>query len=166
MTYYDTVKDLPRSARTVHRIFRKQELQQIAEELGIEVGRKNTRQLVLEAVNNLEEEGIPDASNVSVEMFEFLLNIDFIDEKGKIQDIIPEKIVIPEGTVSTKPECFSFADIRDPSCKRCIILDECLEQRVLTRPACFGKMFLETSEECRGCIDSGVCREVVDGSTT
>ena len=166
---YETVKDLPRTARTVHRIFRKQELQLVAEELGLSVGRKNTRQLVLEIVNNLEKIGIPDASKASDELFEFLLNIDFIDEEGNILDIEEEdkpEITIPEEKEwTTKPECYSLADIRDPACKRCILIDECLVKRVESRPLCYGKLFVETSEECMRCIEAGPCREVVNGAT-
>lgn len=167
---YETVDDLPRVARTVHRVFRKHELQQVAEELGLTVGRKNTRQLVLEIINDLEDRGLPDVKEASDELFEFMLNIEFIDENGNILEVVEtEKPEVPEPVNhkwTTKPECYSLADIRDPACKRCILIDECLEQRVLARPPCYGKMYSVTSEECMACIEAGPCREVLNDATT
>jgi len=167
MSVYETLKDLPREARTIHRIFKKGELQEIAEELGLVVGRKNTRQLVLEIVNDLEEKGIPALEDTSDSLFEFLLNLDFIDAEGNILEIKKEeKPYIPpeEIKVSTKPECYSLADVRDPACKRCILIDECLQQRIIDRPQCFGKLFLEGDAECKRCIEVGPCREVLNAT--
>ena len=160
---YSATKELPKAARTVHRLFKKLELQGIAQELDIDIGKLNTRQLVLAVVNDIEDQGIPDTDDCSDDLFEFLLNIDFIDEDGKILEVITYEVEEDDSEVSEerkpikKPECFSFAEIRDPACKRCIIFDRCQEARERARPDCFGRSYSAESEECRGCIEASAC---------
>lgn len=172
---YSATKELPKAAQTVHRLFKKSELQGIARELDIEVGRLNTRQLVLAIVNDIEDQGIPDADDCSDDLFEFLLNIDFIDEDGEVlektkepesgpfdlEELPEEREPRNSNHLPLKnPECFSFAEIRDPACKRCLIFDQCSVARKRARPACFGKSYSPESEECRGCIEASACSKV------
>jgi len=160
MVVYKTTKELPTAVQTVHRLFKKSELQEIAQELDIDIGRLNTRQLVLAIVNDIEDQGIPDTDDCSELLFEFLLNVDFIDEDGEIlEEQKPEQVpvLLEEGESVENPECFSFAEIRDPACKRCTIYDRCLEARERARPACFGKSYSAQSEECRACIEANAC---------
>jgi hypothetical protein len=157
---YKITKELPTAAQTVHRLFKKSELQGIAQELDLPIGKLTTRQLVMAIVNDIEDQGIPSTDDCSDDLFEFLLNIDFIDEDGEILKVSKEKPTevtnSPKEPVE-KPECFSFAEIRDPACKRCVIYDRCLEARERARPACFGRSYSADSEECRGCIEASAC---------
>lgn len=168
---YESYTELPVKAQ-VQRMFKKVELISIAEELGMETESLTARQLVVGIVNDLEQSGVPETGDCSDELFEFMLNADFIDEDGNLIEVSngrkggtdeveeeeddSDEISIPEEL----PPCYAFADSRDPACNRCVIFDMCHEERVLVRPECYGKLFDATSEECRGCLEAGPCRKV------
>ncbi len=168
---YKNFKDLPPKARTIYKIFNKSELLEICGELELEAGRSNTRQIVLMILNDLEETGIPSPDDQSDSLFEFLLNINFIDEDGTLLDrtaevdIQDEEISVfvdyvdGEGEEIEKPECFTRAEIRDPSCRRCVIYSQCMEARIEVRPHCFGKEFSANADECKACFEITACRE-------
>lgn len=163
---YKSMRELPRKARRVHKIFSKPELLRIAKELDLDPGGLNTRQIVLKVVNDLEETGMPALDDCSDELFEFMLNIDMIDEDGAElefskppeleEDFLEEDVLIQEDV--RRPECFSFAEIRDPACKKCVLFDSCSIARREARPKCFSLRYSEKSEECRGCIEANACR--------
>lgn len=161
---YKSTRELPRKARKIHRIFTKPELLRIAKELSLDLEGINTRQIVLGIVNDLEETGMPISDECSDELFEFMLNIDLIDEDGMEipetsepdQNMVEELLVVHEEV--ERPECFSFAEIRDPACKRCVLFDPCSVARRKARPKCFGLRYSEETEECRGCIEANACR--------
>lgn len=163
---YESVRQLPEEIRRVHRLFTKPELIDIADELDLEVEGFNSRQIVLDIINDLDARGIPDTEECSDELFEFLLNINYISDTGEILEISKKTTepvqyseeIVEETPEVEKPECFSFAEIRDPACKRCILFDACSVARKKARPACFGLRYEARSEECRLCIESTACR--------
>ena len=175
MKYKETVQ-LSMSAQVVHKLFRKPELIAIADELDAvpytDLAGLHTRKIVLVIINHIEEHPFPDTEDCSELLFEFLLNIDYINEDGDYiepQDRPgdpeePIDVPVTENNALTgDPECFSFAELRDPSCKACAIFDRCLVERERVRPNCFGKLFAADSEECKGCIEAYACREIVEG---
>jgi hypothetical protein len=146
-------------------MFKKDELRDITDELGVESDKLTVREMLLAISNNLEEEGIPEVEDCSDALFEFLLNSMFIDDDGNIleqaqevnvDEVIPESE--PEAPEENLPECFTHAEPRDPACARCIVYDECYVQRLILRPKCFGKLFDVNAEECRNCLEFDACR--------
>jgi len=172
---YKEPSQLPKTIQEVHRVFRKTELIDIADELDADysltyLDRINTRDIVLLIINHIEEHDFPNPDKCSDNLYEFLLNIDYINEDGERIDpsdrLTYEEVPIiapgaKNGPLANDPECFSFAEIRDPSCKACAIFDRCSIERTSRQPDCFGLLFSVESEECRGCIEAFKCREKV-----
>jgi hypothetical protein len=57
------------------------------------------------------------------------------------------------------PDCFSFHDVKDPSCRRCSVRFLCAEEKEATRPPCFGKLWDESNQSCLQCLDASECVE-------
>lgn len=67
-----------------------------------------------------------------------------------------------------RPDCFGWADGYNPSCKRCTLFTECMEQQASTRPRCFGNadLYDPTSVNCSKCLDQSFCIEKIGGEMT
>jgi len=141
--------------------FSKEEILAVAQELGLKVKLSDRASLVLEMIQgDIEANGVPETDECSDLLFEFLFNADIIDEDG---NTVGEKEAIEESEETAvevevvKPECFSFADRRDPACNRCRLLEECAIVRIRNRPACYGRLFDKGAEECKVCIEAPFC---------
>lgn len=146
--------------------FEKKELISIAEELGLTVSKKVRAPTVIKKVfQDLDENGVPELDDCSDELYEFLVAAEVIDEEGNIIEkggTLTETESKDEDSDEEeirRPECFGFADKRDPACKKCSIYENCLMARVASRPSCFAVMFDLNSEECDVCLEGAHCRE-------
>jgi hypothetical protein len=146
--------------------FSKSELLQIAEELKIKNVQMETRSSVItkSVLDDLDSNGVPETSQCSDLMLEFLVAAEYVDEEGNLIEGEEgndgenaregeEKIV----DLVAYPECYSFADDRDPACNRCKVFELCTKERISRRPDCFGKMYSESADECRLCIEAPFC---------
>lgn len=168
---YKRHSDLPESVQEVHRAFKKAELIGIADELGMDVQKMNTRRIVLAIANDLDKEGVPYIDECSDELYDFLIEAKYIDEDGNLLqfekggsddlDSKPEEPVVED-----VPECFTFAEHKDPACQRCIIFDACYTERLASRPVCFGKHWDMNAEECRACLEFNDCRIATEEQST
>lgn len=147
-------------SKTLCKQFDKDEIFQIAKELGLEVQAVDRAIVVMEMVlTDIEENGIPETEECSDLMFEFLVNAEYVDEEGNVlgeEAEAQEAEKIEEETA--KPKCYSFADNRDPACKRCKLLDSCMKVRITNRPPCFGLLFDRNDAECIACLESPFCK--------
>lgn len=141
--------------------FSKEEILEVARELDLKVKLGDRSSLVLEKImGDLEAHGVPETDDCSELLFEFLVTADFVDEDGNLLGEGEEEEDSSEETVElevVKPECFSFADKRDPACNRCVLLLECAEVRIRNRPSCYGRLFDRSAEECKVCIEAPFC---------
>lgn len=64
-----------------------------------------------------------------------------------------------EGVAYQVPNCFSFHDERDPSCRRCQVRGYCIEYQEATLPGCFGLLQDESAPECQVCILQSQCAQ-------
>lgn len=160
-----TDKDLAKLSKEVYSQFNKQELQKVAKELEISASaNETTRNLATAILKDLQENGIPeDLAEASDTLYDLLVAAEYIDENG---NVLGEEETVAEGeSVSVNlPEmeipdwiCFSYADPRDPSCNKCKLYDPCWKKRVEKRPACFGKMYNRSEQECQSCIEAPYC---------
>lgn len=153
----------------LYKQFNKEEIITIAGELGLDVkARQSVRVLTNKVLSDIEEQGAPDVddNNISDLMLEFLYTADVIDDDGnyidkeedeQIEDVSTqaEEAVIED--VGQQPDCYTFADERDPACKRCKLMNACLDVRLASRPVCFGQLFDDRAEECKVCIEAPFC---------
>ena len=141
--------------------YRKQEIMTLAEEL--ELSKRGSAGTIMEKVIwDLEDKGVPDESECSELMSDFLLASGFVDEDGNIieDDEDEEEELDDEPLVIEKnPECFAFADDRDPACNKCKFKESCMVARINDRPECFGELFDRNSEECQGCLEVTFCKK-------
>ena len=160
---YESHASLPRSVREVHKVINKSRLIGIAGELDLDVSSMNVRQIVLVIANDLEANGIPEDQDCSDELYDFLVDADYIDEDGNIleeqegDDEVTD--VEEEHEEEDVPECFTYAEQKDPACARCKLYDACYKERIASRPACFGIHWDMNSEECKICLEFGACRQ-------
>lgn len=167
MTKYSAlpVKDL-------HKIFSKEELTSLCEELELD-STGNTRDIIVRLYDDLSTNGIPDADECSELLEDFLFESKLVDEDGNpveiefkevaVEAAVEERqahgiIVIEEGDPDDAPKCYSFADRRDPACRRCKLLSLCEQKRISKRPKCYGQLFDIRSEECLACIEGNNCK--------
>ena len=76
--------------------------------------------------------------------------------RGECKDLIVP--LEKEVRSDEKPECFSYHDNRDHSCRRCGLKSKCAVEFELTRPECFGLNYGQ-HEECEACIDASQCTQ-------
>ena len=67
---------------------------------------------------------------------------------------------VVDGKEVRKPPCYGFAEERDPACKRCRVFEYCQKVRMASRPACYGKLFSATDENCNDCLEAASCKIV------
>jgi len=148
--------------------FKKVELVEVAKDLDIKIDprRQSNRQISKEILKDLEANGVPEVDDCSDLTNELLFVAGYIDEQGELieevdieQDDEDEEVEVVEEDLPEKlPPCFTFADERDPACKRCKVKIPCLEQRIINRPPCFGRYYNKHAEECEGCMEAVNCK--------
>ena len=151
---------------TLYRDFTKSELLDIAESLGLTIGETTSKMLVKLIMQEMIDNGVPDITDCSETILEFLVaaeitDIDgnFLDETQEESDLIPE---LDEQEPTNVPQCYGFEDARDPACNKCTVQQECRKQRMINRPPCFGKLFEVNDENCKVCIEAPFCKQVLD----
>jgi len=149
-------------AKTVYTQFQKRELISIAEELNIEIS-VNTRasEIVDVIYSDINANGVSDTDDeLSDLLSEFLVAAEYIDENGNV--LVEQKEEDEDEVPDDKlPKCFTLADERDPSCKRCRVLDRCMKARIDARPTCYGKLYSVTDEQCKVCLEALPCSIIV-----
>lgn len=168
---YPSYDALPDKIKALSKKYRKTELLDFLAELGIEA-ESGTRayDLMVTLVNDLLLNGVPEIDDSSDELLIFLQDTGFVDEEGELLDFqyeggvdALEDVVESEEEPVKLPECFGFADLRAPECRRCKVYDLCAVERVKFRPPCFGKLFAQHADECLTCIEASSCRLVCGG---
>lgn len=153
----------------IRRQFSKTELIKLARELGLkEIAQSdvNSGKIVSQLLKDLDANGIPETDGpdaCSDLMFEFLVVAEYVDENGNLleeEESEPEKEEQKAEPVKL-PECFSYADERDPSCTKCKVLVMCKKARLDSRPECFGKLFSEHEPECAVCLEAVLCKKEI-----
>jgi hypothetical protein len=148
----------------LYKQFNKSEVIKIARELELEVKVSQSAKTVTNMIlDNIDELGVPDESSSDL-MNEFLYVAEYIDSDGEIieeeEDDKIEDVVVQVIDPDQVPDCYTFADERDPACKRCKLVRECVLARIDNRPECFGQLFDERAEECKACIEAPLCSQV------
>ena len=163
---YKTHDDLPESLQGIHKVFRKPELVNIAGELGMDASKMNIRRIVLAIANDLDKNGIPEDDECSDDLYDFLVEAGYIDEDGNILEFVEsggdDDLDDEPEPIEDVPECFTFAEHKDPACSRCVLFDNCYAERVASRPLCFGKHWDMNAEECRICLEFNACRKATE----
>ncbi len=150
---------------TLYKEFNKSEIIKVANELDVKAKVTQSAKIITNTIlDNLNDEGVPE--ECSELMDEFLYVAGYIDDDGNLKEEDDEQIedvstqVNEVEEVDQKPDCFTFADERDPACKKCKLVRECVVARIDNRPACFGQFFDDTAEECKVCIEALLCSQV------
>lgn len=136
----------------VVRQFKKVELAQVADEIGLKYDPSKSAKELAEALTN-KLYSIATDDNIDMELsdlaYEVAITAEIIDEEGEL---------IEEVVKVERKACFGFADVLDPNCKICPQLEDCKIERVRIRPACFGTAKRdEKNPECRICIEFFEC---------
>lgn len=163
--------------------FKVQELTLIAEEVKLSpVSRWGNRQYAEAIITGIRKDGIPDApvgklSSGQELLEEFLFIAGYVDEDGNLVDEsnLPPELVgdvigskrlsleqfMQKENISTKPDCFSFADDKDVNCPGCKLYPYCAEIRLANLPQCFGLMWDPAIVDCvEQCIEAPFCKDV------
>jgi len=149
--------------------FNKSELLEILQELGI-VYEIHTmaRDLIQSILNDLNESGLPDPLNekeCSELLYNFMWIAGYIDEDGNILNEEEEADNEIKKPVKEEqlPPCWGFEDDRDPSCNRCKLQDLCRQQKINTKPECFGRLYDMSAHECQMCLVASYCKIEFEG---
>ena len=140
--------------------FSKEELAELYEDFIGEPAPDITKyNMIHSIIDNIDAEGVPVADDCTDPMLDFLYVAGFTDEDGNLLPEAKEGVQDDVADEQTQvPDCFGFADERDPACKKCTIFKECMRERVDVRPECFAQLFDDTSEECKACLEYGACK--------
>lgn len=144
--------------------FDKDEILKVAGELGLLFKIGDRSSVLMEMIlKDIDENGVPDTGECSDLMFEFLVNAEIVDEDGKIiEEVVSgDKTEEPAMLEQEVPECYSYADERDPACNRCKLMIDCMKVRISNRPECFGRLFDRNAEECKVCLEAPFCMKVI-----
>lgn len=147
--------------------FSKPELIDICNELSIQHKGKTSRKLVVAILDDLDNKGLPDDDEMSDDLWEFCDVAGYFDDELEEEDEEPEEDEEEpaEVTIENEPDCFSFADERDPACGRCSLFDLCMTERKTIRKTelkCFGIFYNRHDENCQNCLEAGPCRLIVE----
>jgi hypothetical protein len=120
-------------------------------------------ELIHSIIDDIEANGVPVEDDCTDMMLDFLYVTGYVDEDG---NLLPEPKEgdeessdgVSEMTHGGVPDCYGFADDRDPACKKCTIFEGCMRERVDVRPECFAQLFDDTSEECSACLEYAACK--------
>lgn len=163
--------------------YSKDEIIDLCGELDLTVADSTRFQDVIKLfISELDENGVPENEDCSELMSDFLYVAEYVDENGELVEldddeeeeveevedesrvpkIVPDNPAI-ELDIDRLPECFGFHDTRDPACRKCKIKVSCQDERVKTRPDCFGTLYHKNNIQCKQCIERTFCKEVLDG---
>lgn len=135
-------------------LFTEDELSDIATALGIRFDEEVTDADVVDTIlSDINTNGVPETDDPIITSF--LFEAGFIDENGELVGGQEDDVKLPQ--------CFSLAELRDPSCRKCKVLQMCLQSRVSKRPSCFGVLWDATDPQCLACIEYGPCRQTLQG---
>lgn len=154
--------------------FQAAELVLVAEQVGLApISRWGPRQLIEAVFAKLAKDGIPDPPTGEFEelgrgellLEDFLYVAGYVDGKGNPVDRKIKKPALAEymalHNIPKTPDCYTFADDRDPACQRCMLYLYCAEQRLSNLPPCFAVLWDDKAPECGVCIESAFCKEAV-----
>lgn len=154
--------------------FKASELVIIAEQCGLApISRWGPRQLIEAVFSKLDKDGIPEPPSGEFEQLtrgellleDFLYVAGYVDGKGNPVDRKPKKLSLNEfmvlHNIPKTPDCYSFADDRDPACQRCKLYIYCAEQRLSNLPPCFAVLWDDKAPECSVCLEAAFCREAI-----
>ena len=153
-------------AASLYKQFNKSEVIEIAGELELKTKVTQSAKVMTNMIlDDLNDEGVPE--ECSELMNEFLYAAGYIDEDGdlieeedeQIEDVSTQIEDVEE--VDQVPDCYTFADERDPACKKCKLVRECVLARIDNRPVCFGQFFDDKVEECKACIEAPLCSQAI-----
>jgi hypothetical protein len=148
--------------------FGKSMLLSMAEELEIADISNSTHSFVLvqEIQKDLSNEGIPEDDEMSDDLYDFCIAAGLLDEDGNVIEEDTEDEEEEGGDIGELPDklpaCWGLADKTDTACSRCPIVDQCGEQRIKSRPRCFGVMYDAGAEKCAGSEEREGCVEFAD----
>lgn len=160
--------------RDIQREFTKSEIIEIADELDLDFSSTiQTKTIVAEIMGDMQEHGVPHADDCSDLMFEFLIVAGITDEDGNLLEQEPiedeggetesevEVVSLDELPVGEDelPDCYTYADPKDPACKRCKVQRWCMQERIANRPDCFGRLFAKNNDDCHICLEAVYCQE-------
>jgi hypothetical protein len=159
--------------RSLIRDFKKSELIDVAKELGFikAVPEQKASEWVKAIMDDLYSNGVPDFSDCSNILAEFLVAAEIYDDQGNLlqeeEASEPEpkkssKAIKPvvETNVEIMPECYRYYDENDPACKRCKLANQCKEDQKGILPKCFGNQYDPKAPECQVCIVAFMCSAV------
>lgn len=151
--------------REIVKRFGKSGLLSVADELGLSVKSSvNAIDLVDMIDEDLEVNGVPEDMTEIAEDLAFVLG--YIDEDGNViegeDDDAEDELGSEEVIEEDLPDCFGYADDKDPACKKCKIFSLCMTERIELRPPCFGNMYDGSSPECDNCIEKLDCKEAME----
>jgi len=155
--------------RDLYQDFRKEEILDIADELGVKFDISDRTKVIIGKILDFVSEHKPKFAKLSDEAAEFLVAAEICDEDGeyldsfenkKIQSVEETKTVSNDDEVKL-PECYGKADRDDPACMICKLLSDCSDERIRSRPICFGKLYDSNSEDCKLCIEEEFCNKMM-----
>ena len=141
------------------------ELNSILDELDIDFNSTDTAAMINAIIADLKRYEPPYADDCSDLLYDFLVESGYAEEVTDVIDdggVVNEEIDVEE---VESPDCYSYADKRDPACKRCKLFDGCALARVTVRETelhCFGKKFDVRNEDCISCLEAGYCRSAFE----
>lgn len=155
------------------------ELTLVAEHMGLAVTSRWTQKRLIEAINAIiDKNGIPEPpptadleqlSQAQVLVEEYLYIAGYVDGKGNPIERKKTKMPLDEWmqlhNLSKTPDCYKFADDRDPACQRCLLYIYCAEARLASLSPCFALLWDAHAPECSVCMDAAFCKEAVKERT-
>ena len=155
--------------KDLYRHYSKPQLMTVCRELGIEVSMVETSVAISEKfVTDVLDNGVPEKDTCSKLLMQILQTLGVVDENGDIVESLDEAVedesldyAAETSTEADKdmPDCFGFADNKDPACEHCKVKEACMEKRIADKPSCLGSLYDPDSEECKICIEADECKE-------
>ena len=153
--------------------FQAAELVLIAEHVGLgPTSRWTNRRLAETIMTKIDKDGIPEpppTDNLNelqrgeILLEDFLYVAGYVDDKGNTLQRKKTKLPLDEfmtlHNIIKKPDCFTWADDRDPACQRCMLYIYCAEQRLANLPPCFAILWDGTDANCNVCMDAPFCKD-------
>jgi hypothetical protein len=151
------------------------ELVLVAEQVGLAPTSRWGARRLIDAINaKIDRDGIPEPPDLPsndindlerklVLVEEYLYIAGFVDGQGNPIERKPKKLPLDEfmqlHVIPKTPDCYSFADDRDPACQRCMLYIYCAEKRLECLPPCFALLWDKNAAECSVCIDAPFCKD-------
>lgn len=157
--------------RDLYKYFSKPQLVLVCKELGVEISVTDPSKSISDKLlDDMLENGVPENDQCSPLLIKMLKSAGIMNEKGELVEVVDEEVaeeiptqevesMLEESVTESVPDCYGFEDDRDPACQQCKYKEKCKVQRVNNRPPCYGKLYDETSDECKICIEASECKE-------